>query len=531
MTKAIYRHLTVLLATITFATASLHAQYTELYNFNNHAEGSNPMNPAFMAQGQDGNLYGTLQSTFPGDGSVFGWSVPASTVAKIYGFSGPDGNTPQSGLTLGLDGSFYGTTVTGGLYGKGCVFKITSGGVISQLYSFTDGTDSAYPWAPPIQGPDGSIYGVTYNGTNPGRAYRITKTGVFSVIATLPSQTQAPLIFANDGNLYGTTPYGGTYNRGTVFKLTPKGVLTIIHSFSAELPGGPVMQAADGKLYGTTPWGGANGKGLIYTMTLGGGSYKDLHDFLGTDGLNSSQGLVQGSDKFLYGVAQLGGVNNAGTLFKINTTGTTFSVLYNFQTALGDTPMSTPVLHTNGIIYGTTNHGGPVSVGYGTLYSYKANLKPFASIVIVWSGKVGTSVGIIGQGFNTATGVKFGNGLGTSKVVSDNFMIATAIAGATTGQVTVLEPSGNLVTPQTFKVLPTISSFSPNAGAVGSSVVITGMSLIQASAVTIGGVKATFTVNSDTQVTAVVPAGAVSGKIKITTKGGAAASATNFTVR
>ena len=110
-------------------------------------------------------------------------------------------------------------------------------------------------------------------------------------------------------------------------------------------------------------------------------------------------------------------------------------------------------------------------------------------------------------------------------------MIATAIAGATTGQVTVLEPSGNLVTPQTFKVLPTISSFSPNAGAVGSSVVITGMSLIQASAVTIGGVKATFTVNSDTQVTAVVPTGAVTGKIKITTKGGAAASATNFTVQ
>src|SRR5215469_1038958 len=166
MTKAIYRHLTVLLAAITFATASLHAQYTELYNFNWHAEGANPNNPMLMAQGFDGNLYGTLQSQLFGDGSVFGWSVPASTIAQIYGFTGPDGSTPQSGLSLGLDGSFYGTTETGGTLGKGSVFKITSGGVLTQLYSFGDGTDGAYPWAPPIQGADGSIYGVTYNGTN-----------------------------------------------------------------------------------------------------------------------------------------------------------------------------------------------------------------------------------------------------------------------------------------------------------------------------------------------------------------------------
>src|SRR5262249_11354655 len=104
-------------------------------------------------------------------------------------------------------------------------------------------------------------------------------------------------------------------------------------------------------------------------------------------------------------------------------------------------------------------------------------------------------------------------------------------AGATTGPVTVLEPSGNLVTPQTFKVLPTISSFSPSAGPVGSSVVITGMSLSQATAVTVGGAKATFTLNSDTQVSARVPPGAVTGKVKFTTKGGAEAATKNFTVQ
>lgn len=532
MTKTTHRFLTAFAVAIAFATVPVSAQtYSEIYNFNWHSEGASPMNPALLAQGQDGNLYGTLQSTLNGDGSVFGWNVPAATVAKIYGFTGADGNTPQSGLSLGLDGSFYGTTETGGLYGKGSVFKITSGGVFKQLYSFTDGLDSAYPWTPPVQGPDGSIYGTTYNGTNPGRAYKITSAGAFSMIAVLPSKTQAPLIFANDGNLYGTTPYGGTYNRGTVFKLTTKGALTIIHSFTAELPAGPVMQGADGKLYGTTPWGGTNGEGTIYTMTLSGGSFKVLHNFLLSEASNSISGLVQGSDKFLYGVSQAGGGNGQGSLFKINTTGTTFSALYGFQTAQGDQPMSTPVLHTNGIIYGTTNHGGPVNTAYGTIYSYSNGLKPFASLVIIWSGKVGTKVGILGQGFKSATGVNFGTGPGAFTVVSDTYMTASPAAGATTGPVTILEPGGNLVTPQTFKVLPTIASISPSSGPVGTTVTFTGMSLSQASVVTFGGVKATFTVKSDTSVTAVVPAGAVTGKPHITTKGGAATSPTTFTVQ
>lgn len=532
MTKRTHRNVASVLAFFALAVASLHAQYSEIYNFNWHAEGANPMAPTILAQGQDGNLYSTLQTQLTGFGSVFGWAVSGNVLGQVYDFQGkPDGDTPQSGLTLGLDGSFYGTTELGGVYGFGSVYKISSTGAMTQLYSFTNGADGGYPWAPPIQAPDGSIYGATYGGTNRGRAYKITPAGVFSVIAVLPSETIAPLILGNDGNLYGTTPYGGTYNRGTVFRLTTKGVLTIVHSFTAELPAGPVMQAVDGKLYGVTPWGGTNAQGTIYSMTLSGGAFKVLHNFLLTEASNSTAGLVQGSDKFLYGVAEAGGANGQGSLFKINTAGTTFSVLYDFQTALGDTPMSTPTLHTNGIIYGTTNHGGTVNPVYGTMYSYNANLKPFASLVIIWSGRVGTHVGIIGQGFTTATGVQFGLGPGTFTVISDNYMIATAAAGATTGPVTVLEPSGNLVTPQTFKVLPSITSINPKTGPVGTSVVLAGVSLSQATAVTFGGVKATFTVNSDMQITATVPAGAITGKPKVTTKGGLATSPAVFTVQ
>jgi hypothetical protein len=140
-------------------------------------------------------------------------------------------------------------------------------------------------------------------------------------------------------------------------------------------------------------------------------------------------------------------------------------------------------------------------------------------------------VNILGQGFSNATGVKFGSGPGTFVAASDNFMTATVTAGGTTATDTVLEPGGNLLTPQKFKVIPTISSISPTSGPVGTSVVITGMSLTQTTSVTFGGVKATsFTVNSNTQVTATVPTGAKTGKVAAKTAGGSATSAATFTV-
>jgi hypothetical protein len=109
-------------------------------------------------------------------------------------------------------------------------------------------------------------------------------------------------------------------------------------------------------------------------------------------------------------------------------------------------------------------------------------------------------------------------------------MIAAPAAGATTGKVTIVESGGNLLSAQKFKVIPSIKTFSPPSGPVGTPVVITGMSLSQTTAVKFGTVTASFTVNSDTQVTATVPAGAVTAKISITTPGGTAVSATNFTV-
>ena len=531
------KHLGIALALTLFATTAVRAQvYTELHNFDWHQEGANPNYPTLLAQGEDGNLYSSLQTQLSGEGSVF-VSTLAGGITELYGFTGDDGEFPQSGLSLGFDGNLYGTTEEGGTLRKGTVFKITSSGGMTVLYEFTDGTDGGFPWAPPIQAPDGNIYGVTNNGTNQGRVYRITPSGTFSVIAVAPSETTAPLILGSDGNLYGTTLYGGAFNRGTVFQLTTKGKLKIIHSFDpsheSSGPTGPVMQGADGKLYGTTVAGGTFDQGILYQMTTSGGAFKILYTFQGSaaDGGHSTAGLVQGSDKFLYGVTTVGGANGLGTLFRISTTGKSFAVLHNFDTSSGDTPYSTPVLHTNGTIYGTTNHGGSQYTGYGVLYSFDNGLKPFCSLVVIWSGKLGQQVGILGQGFSSATGVQFGSGPGTFTVVSDTYMLASPATNATTGPVTVLEPGGNLVSTQTFSMLPSILDFNPPSGQVGTQVTITGTSLLQTTAVSFTGAKATsFTVNSDTQVTVTVPVGAKTGKISITTKGGKATSAKKFTV-
>ncbi|HEX6505760.1 MAG TPA: choice-of-anchor tandem repeat GloVer-containing protein [Terriglobales bacterium] len=525
---------------ILVATLPAHAQtYVDMFDFVD-ANGCCPSYPGVLAQGRDGNLYGTTQNGGTNTyGTVFVMNLSTGFLSTLYSFDIPHGQGPQAGLAMGFDGNFYGTTYLGGASpGVGVLFKFTPGGPPTILHNFANTTDGAYPRQPPIPAPDGNLYGVTGNGTN-YVVYRVTPSGTFTPVATAPGYSYAPLLLATDGKLYGVTNFGGTYNGGTVFQLTlgkiPK--VKIIYSFGSSQstgfnPTGGLMQASDGKLYGTTPNGGSSSGGVLFQLTTAGG-YKVLRSFAAaapaTDGYGPLAGLVQGSDGFLYGVNPNGGASGFGTLFRINTTGSTFQVLHNFDGVSGANPTSTPILATNGKIYGMTMSGG--AFHQGVFYSFDNALKPFASLFVIWSGKLGNSLDILGQGFSNATGVKFGTGPGTFVAGNDTYMTATVATGSTTGHVTVLEPAGNLASPQTFKVIPTISGFNPSSGQVGTSVVITGTSFLQTTAVKFGGVKATvFTVNSDSQITAIVPTGAVTGKVVVTTKGGTATSPTAFTV-
>ena len=530
----------VMVATLALSllAAVAHAQtYSDLYNF---GDGSgDPLNPEYsgiVAQGRDGNLY----STTPKGGSNALGTVfkitPQGVVSVLYNFDGTHGKVPYGGLTLGTDGNFYGTTSAGGSTNLGVVFQITPAGALTVLHTFASGEGySAY--APPIQASDGNFYGTTIFGgaSGYGTVYKMTPTGTLTVLHSFDlangRNPYGPLVQGNDGNFYGTAYSGlGANVYGMVFKVTSKGTFTILHAFDLTDGGNPIaglVLGKDGNFYGTTFNGGSVGYGNVFKITAS-GALSVLHSFTpASDGGTPYGSLVQATDGNFYGVGYLGGTKNEGTIFRITPSGT-FSVRYNLDGTHGSLPMVTLLQHTTGTLYGDTNTGG--SHNTGAFYSLKASLAPYAALLPT-SGKVGKAIGILGQGFNSASGVSFNGTSATFKVSSDTFLTATVPAGATTGIVTVTIPGGNLKSNINFRVPPTIKSFSPTSGSVGTPVTIKGVSLTQTSKVTFGGVKATtVVVNSDTQVTANVPTGAKTGKISITTSGGTATSSAIFTV-
>ncbi len=151
--------------------------------------------------------------------------------------------------------------------------------------------------------------------------------------------------------------------------------------------------------------------------------------------------------------------------------------------------------------------------------------------MLPYSGKVGKTVEFLGQGLTGTTAVSFNGTAASFSVLSDTYLTATVPSGAKTGFVTVTTAGGKLTSNKTFRVTPQVTSFNPPSGPMGTPVTITGVSLSQTTKVTFGGVRATvITINSDTQVTATLAAGAQTGKIVITTPGGTGTSATSFTV-
>ena len=234
----------------------------------------------------------------------------------------------------------------------------------------------------------------------------------------------------------------------------------------------------------------------------------------------------------MYGIAtdcSGGGCGQAG-LFDITTKGV-YTNLYLYPIIGGtnnEVPLSPLLLSTNGTFYSVTEQGGTHQ--NGSFYSVSTTYSPFVSLVSA-SGIQTAKVGILGQGFSVASVVKF-NGVTATTVArtGTTFLLATVPAGASTGNVTVTTGATTLTSNKAFKVRPTISSFAPPSGPVGTSVIINGTGLTQTTKVTFNGTSATFTVNSDIKITATVPTSATTGKIQVTTKGGAINSATSFTV-
>jgi uncharacterized repeat protein (TIGR03803 family) len=264
---------------------------TTLYNFDGGDGGSFK----YLVQGSGGNFYGTTtnggnvtECSDNGCGTVF--RITASgTLTTLYNFCGQtgcgDGAILFDSLIQGPNGEYYGATWGGGPANGGTLFAITPEGTLATLYSFcavnypfcADGTNPITL----VLGGDGNFYGATASGgDNAGTVFKITPRGTLTTIynfCTLVGCTDGSgprdgLIEGSDGNFYGTTYYGGANNEGTVFQITPTGVLTTLHSFDGtdgSYPIGLLFQATNGTFYGTTSIGGSSGDGTIFSLSVG----------------------------------------------------------------------------------------------------------------------------------------------------------------------------------------------------------------------------------------------------------------------
>jgi len=417
--------------------------------------------------------------------------LPAQTFTTLFSFDVTDGKTPYAGLVQAINGDLYGTTYAGGANNAGTVFKITPSGTLTTLYSFcaqSGCTDGGSPLAGLVQAPNGDFYGTTGTGGNTncfgggcGTVFKITPTGMLTTLYSFCAQSgcmdganpYAGLVQATNGDFYGTTcgsgPTcdGGGSGPGTVFKITPSGTLTTLYSFCSqtgctdgEYPIAGLVQATNGDLYGTTWGGGANDLGTIFKITPS-GTLTTLYAFCAqsgcTDGGNPGAGLVQATNRDLYGTTEELGANGTGTVFKITPSGT-FTTLYSFCSqggfpvcTDGANPFAGLVQDTNGDFYGTTYAGG--ASGWGTVFSLSVGLGPFVETQTA-SGKVGAVVEILGTALARATSVSFNGAAAGFTVVAPSLIAARVPPGATTGTVQVVTPSGTLSSNVPFRVLP-----------------------------------------------------------------------------
>jgi uncharacterized repeat protein (TIGR03803 family) len=313
------------------------------------------------------------------------------TLTVLHDFNKLDGSYPTNGLLLASDGNFYGTTPTGGPGANnnadfGTVFRITPAGAFTNLLNFTS-DNGTNPYAPPIEGSDGNLYGTTAGGgplgpTRNGTVFKMTKAGALTTLLEFPYDPttdtfpdglspEAALVQGTDGNYYGTTAGGGTPGgHGTIFEMSPAGALlqsVTVHQ-SNGAPGdlrAPLIQASNGNFYGTSYEGGDDtNAGTVFEFTPA-GVVTTLHSFdggAGGQGNRPYDGLLQGSDGNFYGTTEYGGTAELGTVFKITPSGD-FTVLVNFTGPNGAQPFASLIQATDGNFYGTTLLGGSLLNG------------------------------------------------------------------------------------------------------------------------------------------------------------------------
>lgn len=331
-----------------------------------------------------------LATAFMAGAAMLGIALPgaqAQTYSVLHTFTGGgDGGNPESGLTAGGAGNFYGVTSSGGPYQLGVAFRFSRSGAgwtLSPIYSFRGGSDAAAPYGAMVVGPDGSLYGTSMIGGNSacsyygcGTVYKLTPPASVCHSVSCPwtetvlyrfsgldgLQPTTSVVFDRVGNLYGTTSQGGPYGQGDVYELSPSGngwSESVLWNFTGGLDGGrpecSLLVDSAGNLYGTTSTGGFNSKGAVFELSPSGSGWNlsQIYSFEG-QGIGSTpySGLATDAQGNLYGSTVQGGQSSGGMAFELSPLGGgwIYTPISNF---VGGGPEAPPVLDAAGNLYFT----------------------------------------------------------------------------------------------------------------------------------------------------------------------------------
>ena len=452
------------------------------------ADGMSP--GAAPVQGTNGDLYGTTSYGGSNNAGTVFRMTPAGKLTTIYSFcslaSCADGYLPWGSLLLGKDGNFYGVTSEGGTNNWGTALKITPAGKLTTLYSFcslASCADGQYPQAGLIQGVNGNFYGTTNEGANGwGTVFELTPAGVlttlFSFCESGPCNVglnpMAPLVQTSSGNLYGvaytgpvyaTNPCGGSFG-GTAFEIAPSGTLTAFGGF-CNPPGGSVGIYPNSLVLAT------NGNFFGTTVTGGAGG---------------------------------GGSGTGGTIFEMTPAGS-FTWLYSFclQTGCPDGYDPKQVMQaTDANFYGTTGAGGTNGQDAGTVFELTA------------AGQLATL-----HSFNASLATDGSSPSSGVFQATNGTFYGTASGGGKYSHGVVYSVSNGLG--------PFVSTV-PASDKVGAKIIVLGTDLTGATSVTFNGTSASFTVVSATEIKATVPTGATTGTVLVTTPRGTLSSNVVFQI-
>ena len=411
-----------------------------------------------------GNLYGVLGSGGPfGAGSVFELAAGTHFLTTLAFFDGADGNTPES-LLMDAKGNLFGTTLSGGTGNFGTVFEIAAGThALSTLVNF-NGTDGSEPAGNLSMDSSGNLYGMTESGgigvsqygipSGYGTLFEIASgTHAFSTLFALEETNGGPtgLVVDSEGDLFWTTPDGGTVISESPIGVTVGGALLELNAATHEISTlvsfdgtdgeypNSLMADADGNFYGTTVSGGASNDGTVFEVKAGTHAFSTLASFTGPGGEDPVGGLIVDTIGNLYGVTFSGGLNNNGTVFEVRSGTDSLVTLAFFNGSDGSAPDGGVILDANGNLYGTTTPTSADPADAGTVFELSPTNAPAAKLAIIQ------------QPTNTFAGIE----------ISPSITVA------------VEDANGDVVTSDNSTITLTVAS-GPQAGS-GSATVVNGV--------------------------------------------------------